>query len=118
MKTRVLKVLNANVFAYENYQHSCYECWCSKYSYINNIPIRKLIVSEKIYSWYLLQWQLYVESRFLMENKSYIDSTTANNPSDLFKIFDELYSDEILKYYPKILFKQFTDASIKENQKP
>ncbi len=116
MKNRIIQILNVSSFDYENYQHSCFELWVSKYSYVINIPVRKLTVSDKIYSWYLWQWEIYVESHFFTDNIDFIESDMANNSGALFKVFD-LYPDEILKFYPKVLFKKFTDASIKENTK-
>lgn len=99
----ICKAMGITRLRYENCRENFYMKWCSAHADARALPLRTLLRSEALHTWFCDQWSRRVELPFYQDHQEYLEAGLQDygHLQDLFLI----YAEEIDNYYPKPLLE-------------
>ena len=91
-------------WAYDNLIHKYYVTWCEEIAEKFYYSDRELILNEKIFAYYQMQWSLLVEKQMVLDYGRYMQKNISDSANFyLQRIFE--YGEELVKWYPASLLR-------------
>lgn len=100
---QIRKALSITRVSYDNCRETFFAKWCNLYARRLAVPLRQMMLSEQLHSWYCDQWSRKVEMPFCVDYQEYLESGI-EAPETYQDLFLE-YAESIEEFYPKILME-------------
>lgn len=119
MIIEINQLIGLNKLQYQNMVAKYFNQWCEQLSHIRYVPMRDFQNNSQLFNWYAQQWERYMVTPFLEENKGCIKDGLRDTKLyfDLFISIVDSKDNKMNAIYPSTIVKTIKNQHYKSINK-